>query len=201
LLDETAGVKASEDAKRQRDLKKFGKKVQIEKLQERQKKKTEDMEKIKMLKRSKEICQKKKMKYARQTTNHEPSLQSERELKISPLKISISSLMAVLMINPTRSLSVDPANVRRKIRNMVSVARRDMPSPTQQSLLLMLVDLIPRRTRHHSRARLSDQAKPREQTTEIANRAILSLNNTHKNYIYQHIYALSLVLTYSKCLQ
>jgi Eukaryotic rRNA processing protein EBP2 len=53
LLDETAGVQASEDAKRQRDLKKFGKKVQIEKLQERQKKKTEDMEKIKMLKRSK----------------------------------------------------------------------------------------------------------------------------------------------------
>ncbi|KAI8578108.1 hypothetical protein K450DRAFT_249076 [Umbelopsis ramanniana AG] len=51
LLDETAGVKASEDAKRQRDLKKFGKKVQIEKLQERQKKKSEDMEKIKMLKR------------------------------------------------------------------------------------------------------------------------------------------------------
>ncbi|KAG2176537.1 hypothetical protein INT44_007200 [Umbelopsis vinacea] len=51
LLDETAGVKASEDAKRQRDLKKFGKKVQVEKLQERQKKKSEDMEKIKMLKR------------------------------------------------------------------------------------------------------------------------------------------------------
>ncbi|CAM0141132.1 rRNA-processing protein EBP2 [Umbelopsis sp. WA50703] len=51
LLDETAAVKASEDAKRQRELKKFGKKVQVEKLQERQKKKTEDMEKIKMLKR------------------------------------------------------------------------------------------------------------------------------------------------------
>jgi rRNA-processing protein EBP2 len=55
LLDETAAVKASEDAKRQRELKKFGKKVQVEKLQERQKKKTEDMEKIKMLKRSKLI--------------------------------------------------------------------------------------------------------------------------------------------------
>jgi rRNA-processing protein EBP2 len=52
LLDESAAVKASEDAKRQRDLKKFGKKVQIEKLQERQKKKSEEMEKIKMLKRS-----------------------------------------------------------------------------------------------------------------------------------------------------
>lgn len=85
------------------------------------------------------------------------------------------------MINPTRSLSVDPANVRRKIRNMVLVARRDMPSPTQQSLLLTLVDSTPRRTRHRSRARQSDQAKLREPTTEIANRVILSFNNTHKN--------------------
>lgn len=53
MLDETAAVKASEDAKRQRELKKFGKKVQVEKIQERQKKKTEEMDKIKMLKRSK----------------------------------------------------------------------------------------------------------------------------------------------------
>jgi rRNA-processing protein EBP2 len=53
LLDESASVKASEDAKRQRELKKFGKKLQVEKLQERQKKKSEEMEKIKMLKRSK----------------------------------------------------------------------------------------------------------------------------------------------------
>jgi rRNA-processing protein EBP2 len=53
LLDEGASVKASEDAKRQRQLKKFGKKVQVEKQLERQKQKTEMLDKIKLLKRSK----------------------------------------------------------------------------------------------------------------------------------------------------
>ncbi|KAI9361534.1 eukaryotic rRNA processing protein EBP2-domain-containing protein, partial [Pilaira anomala] len=51
LLDESASVKASEDAKRQRQLKKFGKKVQVEKQLERQKQKTEMLDKIKLLKR------------------------------------------------------------------------------------------------------------------------------------------------------
>ncbi|GAA5816948.1 hypothetical protein MFLAVUS_010483 [Mucor flavus] len=51
LLDESASVKASEEAKRQRQLKKFGKKVQVEKQLERQKQKTEMLEKIKLLKR------------------------------------------------------------------------------------------------------------------------------------------------------
>ncbi|KAI9021545.1 eukaryotic rRNA processing [Phycomyces nitens] len=53
LLDETARLKASEDAKRQRNLKKFGKKVQVEKQLERQKQKTDMLDKIKLLKRSK----------------------------------------------------------------------------------------------------------------------------------------------------
>jgi rRNA-processing protein EBP2 len=53
LLDESASIKASEDAKRQRQLKKFGKKVQVEKQLERQKQKTEMLDKIKLLKRSK----------------------------------------------------------------------------------------------------------------------------------------------------
>ncbi|KAI8884305.1 eukaryotic rRNA processing [Backusella circina FSU 941] len=53
LLDESAQVKASEEAKRQRQLKKFGKKVQVEKQLERQKQKTEMLDKIKLLKRSK----------------------------------------------------------------------------------------------------------------------------------------------------
>ncbi|KAI8375944.1 eukaryotic rRNA processing, partial [Radiomyces spectabilis] len=53
LLDEDAKLKASEDAKRQRELKKFGKKVQVEKQLERQKQKADMLEKIKLLKRSK----------------------------------------------------------------------------------------------------------------------------------------------------
>ncbi|KAF7729209.1 rRNA-processing protein and EBNA1-binding protein ebp2 [Apophysomyces ossiformis] len=51
LLDEASKVKASEDAKRQRELKKFGKKVQVEKQLERQKQKSEMLDKIKLLKR------------------------------------------------------------------------------------------------------------------------------------------------------
>jgi rRNA-processing protein EBP2 len=52
-LDQEASIKASEDAKRQRQLKKFGKKVQVEKQLERQKQKSETLEKIKLLKKSK----------------------------------------------------------------------------------------------------------------------------------------------------
>ncbi|KAI5810969.1 eukaryotic rRNA processing protein EBP2-domain-containing protein [Peziza echinospora] len=52
LLDEAADKKASADARKQRDLRKFGKKVQVEKLQERQKAKTETLGKIQALKRS-----------------------------------------------------------------------------------------------------------------------------------------------------
>lgn len=52
MVDEAARKKASADARRQRDLKKFGKAVQVAKLQERQKAKTETMDKINALKRS-----------------------------------------------------------------------------------------------------------------------------------------------------
>ncbi|CAG8468211.1 9423_t:CDS:2 [Ambispora gerdemannii] len=51
LLDETQRIKAGEAARRQRELKKFGKKVQVEKIQERQKQKTQDLEKIKAMKK------------------------------------------------------------------------------------------------------------------------------------------------------
>lgn len=57
LTNEAARVKASEDAKKQRHNKKFGKKLQLEKERERQKQKTETLEKIKQLKRSKLLCE------------------------------------------------------------------------------------------------------------------------------------------------
>lgn len=53
LLDETAGIKKGEDARKQRDLKKFGKQVQVEKIKEREKSKKEMDERLKGLKRSK----------------------------------------------------------------------------------------------------------------------------------------------------
>ena len=52
LLDESAGIKKSEEARRQRDLKKFGKQVQVEKLKERAKSKKDMEERLTVLKRS-----------------------------------------------------------------------------------------------------------------------------------------------------
>lgn len=52
LIDEAAGKKASADARKQRDLKKFGKQVQVAKLQERDKERKQTLDKIKTLKRS-----------------------------------------------------------------------------------------------------------------------------------------------------
>ena len=52
LMNEAAGKKASAEARKQRDLKKFGKQVQVAKLQERAKEKRDTMDKINQLKRS-----------------------------------------------------------------------------------------------------------------------------------------------------
>jgi rRNA-processing protein EBP2 len=52
LVEEAASKKASAEARKQRDLKKFGKQVQVAKLQERDKERKQMMEKIKVLKRS-----------------------------------------------------------------------------------------------------------------------------------------------------
>ena len=54
LLDESASIKASEDAKRQRELKKYGKKIQTEKLFERQRNKRDMQEKVNALKRKRQ---------------------------------------------------------------------------------------------------------------------------------------------------
>ncbi|KAK2804206.1 rRNA-processing protein and EBNA1-binding protein ebp2 [Onygenales sp. PD_10] len=51
LYDEAAAKKASAEARKQRDLKKFGKQVQVAKLQQRQKEKRETLDKINSLKR------------------------------------------------------------------------------------------------------------------------------------------------------
>ena len=56
MVDEAANKKAAADARKQRDLKKFGKQVQIAKLQERDKAKRDTLDKINLLKRSKFIA-------------------------------------------------------------------------------------------------------------------------------------------------
>jgi len=52
LVDEAADKQAAQDARKQRDLRKFGKQVQVAKLQEREKQKKETLDKINALKRS-----------------------------------------------------------------------------------------------------------------------------------------------------
>lgn len=52
LLNEQAGIKKSEDKRKEREGKKFGKQVQIEKLKERERGKKEMEERLKSLKRS-----------------------------------------------------------------------------------------------------------------------------------------------------
>ncbi|KAI1377228.1 Ebp2-domain-containing protein [Hypoxylon crocopeplum] len=54
LIEEASAKKASAEARKQRDLKKFGKQVQVAKIQERQKAKRETLEKIKTLKRKRQ---------------------------------------------------------------------------------------------------------------------------------------------------
>ena len=53
MVDEAANKKAAAEARKHRDLKKFGKQVQVAKLQERDKAKRETLDKINLLKRSK----------------------------------------------------------------------------------------------------------------------------------------------------
>ena len=52
MTDEAANKKAAVEARRQRDLKKFGKQVQVAKLQERDKAKREMLGKIEVLRKS-----------------------------------------------------------------------------------------------------------------------------------------------------
>lgn len=55
LMEEASAKKAAAEARKLRDLKKFGKQVQVAKLQERQKTKRETLDKIKTLKRSESL--------------------------------------------------------------------------------------------------------------------------------------------------
>lgn len=55
LLDESAAIKASEAAKKQRHLKKFGKQVQVEKQKERDRAKKDFNDKVREFKKSESV--------------------------------------------------------------------------------------------------------------------------------------------------
>ncbi|KAK4250221.1 eukaryotic rRNA processing protein EBP2-domain-containing protein [Corynascus novoguineensis] len=54
MIEEATAKKAAAEARKQRDLKKFGKQVQVQKLQERAKQKRDNLEKINLLKRKRQ---------------------------------------------------------------------------------------------------------------------------------------------------
>lgn len=72
LIEEATAKKASAEARKLRDLKKFGKQVQVAKLQERAKEKRETLEKIKALKKSTSIARPR-------THPHHPQQRQDRE--------------------------------------------------------------------------------------------------------------------------
>ena len=97
LLDETAGIKRSEDKRKQREGKKFGKQVQIEKLKERERSKKEMDDRLKGLKRSKfalhgvrhtfidaRCCQNEKMRSTSHKTTTASTLRSRMPSQIVP---------------------------------------------------------------------------------------------------------------------
>jgi Eukaryotic rRNA processing protein EBP2 len=55
LLDEKAGIKKSEEKRKEREMKKIGKQLQIEKLKERRERGLQEVEKVKGMKRSKRV--------------------------------------------------------------------------------------------------------------------------------------------------
>jgi rRNA-processing protein EBP2 len=55
LLDEKAGIKKGEEKRKEREMKKIGKQVQLEKLKERRERGRDEVEKVKGMKRSKPI--------------------------------------------------------------------------------------------------------------------------------------------------
>lgn len=85
LIEDATAKKASAEARKQRDLKKFGKQVQVAKLQERAKAKKETLEKIKTLKRSKSAALKPpnmpQRRFCREQCTDTPPHRASRELR------------------------------------------------------------------------------------------------------------------------
>ena len=105
LYDEAAGKKAAAEARRQRDLKKFGKQVQVAKLQQRQKEKRETLEKINALKKS--TLRASNLLYCRQIT-YIASLQSARPIHLLlPMMPMISSMSPLKMPTNQTAASAD----------------------------------------------------------------------------------------------
>ncbi len=144
LIDSEAGKKAAAEARKQRDLKKFGKQVQVAKLQERAKEKRETLDKINLLKRSK-CC------YEQRLGDLKLIERQNGQAQILPLLTKKTSLM---LPSTTKTLNLLVANVakgsppipsvRRRTRSTGSGVRSDTPRAMMQGLVQMDETFQPR---------------------------------------------------------
>lgn len=155
MREEAAGKKASQEAKRQRDLKKFGKQVQVAKLQERHKEKRDTLDKIKMLKRSMFFpvltSSFLDVRYAlawflkkKRFANVSPSLQSElAQTSTMPTKTILLTLplkkLQQTIVNDRRETVavVLTLNDKRRMLNLALVERSDSQNLEMQSLVVI----------------------------------------------------------------
>jgi rRNA-processing protein EBP2 len=134
LYEEAAGKKAAAEARRQRDLKKFGKQVQNAKLQQRHKEKREMLEKIETLKKS--TYRLSKLPLQKSTNTNFPKQSARLTALPLPMTPMICSILPL----------TKPASPRRSVAvTVVASARRRTPSSDSEarSAMLRAVMLLP----------------------------------------------------------
>lgn len=120
LIDEAASKKASAEARKQRDLKKFGKQVQVAKLQERDKERKQTLDKIKDLKRSMYLPGISCMCHANDFVQN---------VKVPTPKPRMKQICSTLLSRRKSAASLqektewDPTNAKRRTRNTATAAR------------------------------------------------------------------------------
>jgi hypothetical protein len=124
LYDEAASKKASADARRQRDLKKFGKQVQVAKLQQRAKEKRDTLEKINSLKRSTCFF----ISFFKQNLILTTSQNARVTRPPPPVTTICSTSPLTTAASPTTAPAVPSPNEQRRTKSMVSEARNGLPS-------------------------------------------------------------------------
>ena len=132
LYDEAANKKASEEARKLRDAKKFGKQVQVAKEQERAKEKRTTLNKIQELKRS---------GFVDKCTDSANMMQNERTMILVELQKVMICLKKSTSMMIRRKHDETDRKLRlvdkRKIRNMVLVVRKGSPRVALQNPALI----------------------------------------------------------------
>lgn len=132
MYEEAAAKKAAAEAKRQRQLKKFGKQVQVAKLQQRQKEKRETLEKINSLKRSTLYFF---VIFSNLDTVHANGfVQNARRIRpvLPTMTTKCSTLPSKKQANQRRKRRDPTSSARRRMRSTATVARNGSRNPPMQ---------------------------------------------------------------------